>query len=94
MPNKMFSVFLLSFASLLLVLLYIRSQSSPLPPPPSPGPPPSPSPNPSPPSPSPATPSVGGCKGTRYGCCLDGKVACVDNSCSNCKGNGSDLKKK
>lgn len=91
MPDKMFSVFLLSFATLLLVLLYIRSRSAPFPP--SPRPEPQPSPNPEP-SPSPDPSMVGGCKGTRYGCCLDGKVACVDKSCSNCKGTGGDLKKK
>ena len=93
MPDKMFSVFLLSFAAMLLVLLYIRSRRDPVPPlPPAP---PSPSPGPDPePSPSPDTSSVGGCKGTRYGCCLDGKVACVDKSCSNCKGNSGELKKK
>ena len=26
---------------------------------------------------------IGGCKGTRYGCCDDGKTAC-NSDCSNC----------
>ena len=33
--------------------------------------------------PSNVQPSVGGCAGTRYGCCPDNVTAC-DDSCSNC----------
>jgi hypothetical protein len=27
---------------------------------------------------------IGGCKGTQYGCCPDGRTACKDETCSNC----------
>ena len=28
---------------------------------------------------------IGGCKGTRYGCCPDGVKPCMDSTCSNCE---------
>ena len=28
---------------------------------------------------------IGGCSGTRWGCCLNSKKACKDRKCSNCK---------
>ena len=78
MADKMFSVYVLIFFALLIVLLYVKIQRNPDPPSPKPEPRPNPDPSPEP-------PSIGGCKGTMYGCCLDGKVACVDRTCSNCK---------
>lgn len=30
------------------------------------------------------TKKIGGCKGTRYGCCPDSKKSCGNKSCSNC----------
>ena len=35
------------------------------------------------PSPPPTKKVIGGCKGTQYGCCPDGKTAC-DRTCTNC----------
>ena len=29
--------------------------------------------------------NIGGCKGTRYGCCPDGVKPCMDSTCSNCQ---------
>ena len=29
--------------------------------------------------------NIGGCKGTRYGCCPDGVKPCMDSTCSNCE---------
>ena len=29
--------------------------------------------------------NIGGCKGTRYGCCPDGVKPCLDSTCSNCQ---------
>ena len=28
--------------------------------------------------------NIGGCAGTRYGCCPNSRQACVDKRCSNC----------
>ena len=59
----------------------------PHPRPPFPGPPgprPGPRPGPPPPHPRPHPNLIGGCKGTRYGCCPDSRKACSDEDCSNC----------
>jgi hypothetical protein len=36
-------------------------------------------------------PFVGGCAGTRYGCCPNGVTSCVDNDCSNCSGSNKPM---
>ena len=28
--------------------------------------------------------NIGGCSGTRYGCCRNSRKACADKKCSNC----------
>ena len=55
-------------------------QPSPYPPPPYPPPPPPPPPYPPPPPPQP----IGGCAGTRYGCCPDNVTPKLDQYGSNC----------
>ena len=35
-------------------------------------------------SPIPRKKLIGGCKGTRFGCCPDRKTSCIDEQCSNC----------
>ena len=32
----------------------------------------------------PTNPNIGGCKGTRFGCCPDSNIACSDKNCNNC----------
>ena len=41
-------------------------------------------PHPRPPQPTPVRPIIGGCAGTRYGCCADGRTAKKDSSGTNC----------
>ena len=55
------------------IFVYSIIQSNSLPPSP-------PSPKPKP-TPQPSEPSVGGCKGTRYGCCPDEVTPCADEKC-------------
>lgn len=54
----------------------------PVPPPPTPVPPP-PTPTPSPPKPTPQV--IGGCAGTRYGCCPNSSTPKYDYTGSNCQ---------
>jgi len=51
---------------------------------PSPPPPPPPQPIPTPPPPPPPVKPIGGCSGTRYGCCPNNITAKVDSQGSNC----------
>ena len=37
-----------------------------------------------PPVPNPKQKLIGGCKGTRFGCCPDMQTSCIDEQCSNC----------
>ena len=83
MIDNYFVTFLLSFVCFLLVLLYFRMRrNDPTPVPSHPSPSPSPTPEPSP-SPTPSS-VIGGCKGTKYGCCPDSKTACVNEKCDVC----------
>ena len=40
---------------------------------------------PNPPTPQPNQEPVGGCKGTRYGCCPDNISSCSNAKCTNCR---------
>lgn len=53
-------------------------------PPRPPHPPHPPHPRPPQPTPQPVRPIIGGCAGTRYGCCADGRTAKKDSSGTNC----------
>jgi hypothetical protein len=60
----------ITITALIGIFVYSLIQSNSLPPSP-------PSPKPKP-TPQPSEPSVGGCKGTRYGCCPDEVTPCAD----------------
>lgn len=57
---------------------------TPPPPPPSPYVPPPPQPTPTPAPPTPPPKPIGGCAGTRYGCCPDNVTSKIDTQGSNC----------
>ena len=72
--SKIFFIIFLVLLTLILAQMIISSYPSPQP---SPQPKPSPSPSP--------RPVIGGCAGTRYGCCPDGQTSKINTDGSNCR---------
>ena len=75
MKNTQFIIILLILIAVLLIIRIIKIKYYPS------------NINPGIPNPSPPKHLIGGCGGTRFGCCPSSNIACSDINCSNCESN-------